>query len=266
MTVGERIRTVRKDAGLTLRAMGNRIAITNGALSQIETGRANPSDQTIRMISREFGVREDWLRTGTGPMYTPSPADELDALLDAYSLPRFLRGLFERYAKLPEEARRELEHMIEEWAAELTSQRFTPEYDEQEDGATEYGDSWQDDISPRCKTCPMRDTCQKRHGQSGYEDAYFQQGPQMYPGWSAHLNMPGDFPDVRMPRSFANTAKCPLSQRRFQKPVVSVDAKNVHDFTPEEAHAALDEELERRKREKAALPDSGSGNSGEDAG
>ena len=133
-------------------------------------------------------------------------------------------------------------------------------------GRTESGNDWQDDISPRCKTCPLRDTCQKRHGQSGYEDAYFQQGPQMYPGWSAHLNMPGDFPDVRMPKSFANTAKCPLSQRRFQKPVVSVDAKNVHDFTPEEAHAALAEELERRKREKAALPDSSSGNSGEDAG
>ena len=76
MNIGERIRQIRKEARLTLRAFGDRIAITNGALSQIENGRANPSDQTIRLICREFGVSETWLRTGAGEVFAVKSRDE----------------------------------------------------------------------------------------------------------------------------------------------------------------------------------------------
>lgn len=68
-TIGERIRTIRKDAGLTLVSFGERIGITNQSLSAIETGKSNPSAQTILLVCREFNVNEDWLRTGEGEPY-----------------------------------------------------------------------------------------------------------------------------------------------------------------------------------------------------
>ena len=71
-----RIKALRKSEGLTLEKFGERIGISNSALSAIETGKNKPSDQTIRSICREFGVREKWLRSGEGSMYVHLTPDE----------------------------------------------------------------------------------------------------------------------------------------------------------------------------------------------
>lgn len=69
-TIGERIRQFRKNAlSLTMEKFGERIGITSASLSNIENGKTNPSDQTIRSICREFRVREEWLRDGEEPMF-----------------------------------------------------------------------------------------------------------------------------------------------------------------------------------------------------
>jgi transcriptional regulator with XRE-family HTH domain len=48
---------------------GSRIGISNPSVSTIESGKSNPSNQTILAICREFGVSEMWLRTGEGKPY-----------------------------------------------------------------------------------------------------------------------------------------------------------------------------------------------------
>lgn len=68
-TIGERIRLLRKSEALTLEKFGERIGITASSCSTIESGKSNPSDQTIRSICREFRVREEWLRDGEEPMF-----------------------------------------------------------------------------------------------------------------------------------------------------------------------------------------------------
>lgn len=76
-TIGERVRHLRKiSLNLTLEKFGERIGITAASLSAFETGKTNPSDQTIRSICREFGVREKWLRTGEGSMYVQLTPNE----------------------------------------------------------------------------------------------------------------------------------------------------------------------------------------------
>lgn len=66
MTIGERIKEVRDSEKMTLAAFGDRIGISNPAVSNIEKGKTNPSEQTIRAIVREFNVNEVWLRSGEG--------------------------------------------------------------------------------------------------------------------------------------------------------------------------------------------------------
>lgn len=78
-TIGERIRHLRKnDLLLTMEKFGERIGITTASLSNIENGKTNPSDQTIRSICREFGVNELWLRYGDegGEMYQSRTREE----------------------------------------------------------------------------------------------------------------------------------------------------------------------------------------------
>lgn len=66
-TIGERIRWLRKQQlSMTVVTFGEKIGITNPSVSNIENGKTNPSEQTVRAICREFGVDEFWLREGKG--------------------------------------------------------------------------------------------------------------------------------------------------------------------------------------------------------
>lgn len=63
-----RIREVRKKAGLTMEEFGKRLGVTKAAISNIESGSRNPSEQIIMLICREFNINEEWLKTGEGSM------------------------------------------------------------------------------------------------------------------------------------------------------------------------------------------------------
>lgn len=78
--MNERIKLIRKKAGLSQETFGERIKVTRGSISKIESGINNPSDQTIKLICSEFDVNEDWLRTGNGGeenMYIPEDVQYL---------------------------------------------------------------------------------------------------------------------------------------------------------------------------------------------
>lgn len=67
--MNERIKEVRKDAGLTLEKFGEKLNISAASCSNLESGKTNPSAQTFAAICRVFRVNEDWLRNGTGEKY-----------------------------------------------------------------------------------------------------------------------------------------------------------------------------------------------------
>ena len=103
--MNERIKKVRKDAGLTLEKFGAKIGVSASAVSYIESGKNIPSTQTIMNICRVFRVNEPWLRTGTGPPYrTKSRPEELaeifeDLMVDETTKAKIIRSL----AEMPEE-------------------------------------------------------------------------------------------------------------------------------------------------------------------
>lgn len=61
--IGQRIRSARKNANLTLAEVSKRVGISNQALSAIERGKKNPSKQTLMSLARVFGDNfgEVWL-------------------------------------------------------------------------------------------------------------------------------------------------------------------------------------------------------------
>ena len=84
MTLGERIKYVRKTNGMTLEKFGEKIGIGASSLSAIETGKTNPAETTIRSIINECGVNEFWLRNGKGDMHaSKTRAVELDEFVDS---------------------------------------------------------------------------------------------------------------------------------------------------------------------------------------
>ena len=78
MTVNERVREIRKSVKLTMEKFGERLGVGKVAISCIESGKNNVTEQMIKSICREFGYREEWLRDGIEPKQPPKlEEDEL---------------------------------------------------------------------------------------------------------------------------------------------------------------------------------------------
>lgn len=78
--INERIREVRKRRGLTLEKFGERVGLKKSSMSNVENGNIAVTDRLIMMTVKEFGVDEQWLRTGEGEMFPPK--SEYDKLAE----------------------------------------------------------------------------------------------------------------------------------------------------------------------------------------
>lgn len=65
----KRIKQVREELNLSQTEFAVPLNLKRNSITQIETGRRNPSDRTLIDICREFNVNEDWLRHGRGEMF-----------------------------------------------------------------------------------------------------------------------------------------------------------------------------------------------------
>lgn len=86
MTEGERIKELRQallSPPLSQEEFGARIGVTKVAISMLENGRRSVTNQMMASICREFGVRMEWLRDGSGEPFETVPVDdEIQRLAD----------------------------------------------------------------------------------------------------------------------------------------------------------------------------------------
>lgn len=121
----DRIREVREHFGLSMEKFGSRIGIGKASISLLESGKNNPSIQTIALICREFGVNEQWLRTGEGEMFEQTRASVLDRLSTEYDLSREQRSVIEAFLDLDPQERDVIlkyVHNVFDRSAESTAQ------------------------------------------------------------------------------------------------------------------------------------------------
>lgn len=67
--IGRRIGTIIESLDIKKVQFADRIKVDQSYISQLVSGKRNPSDRTIADICREFNVSEVWLRTGEGEMF-----------------------------------------------------------------------------------------------------------------------------------------------------------------------------------------------------
>lgn len=75
-TIGERIKQIRKESGLTQQKFADRIGAKQNTVAQYEIGRNSPIDPVITAICKEFDIQEDWLRYGLEPMRAARSKEE----------------------------------------------------------------------------------------------------------------------------------------------------------------------------------------------
>ena len=114
--MGERLRAARAARALSLRELAGRLGVSPSLISQIETGRANPSVSTLYAIAAELDVSLDELlfndrrlteataplRAGTAPTGTMTPAPPVQRAASRHSI-RLASGVnWERLTTLSE--------------------------------------------------------------------------------------------------------------------------------------------------------------------
>ena len=105
MTQGERVREVRKSLNMTLDKFGEKLGVKKAAISAIENGNRNITEQMVKSICREYSVNYDYLMYGKGDMFDDLPQTILDELCAHYNLDELDRQIVDIYISLPKQLR-----------------------------------------------------------------------------------------------------------------------------------------------------------------
>lgn len=117
--MNERLRDLRKKLGLNQVEFGEKIGIGGTAISKIEKGDRGLTETLLRAICREFNVNEEWLRNGTGEMFTHTSNDLVAELSETYHLGTYGEQLLATYLQLSDADKRAVERFVSQLTANV---------------------------------------------------------------------------------------------------------------------------------------------------
>lgn len=120
--MNERIKNLRIALHLSQAELGKRLGVTGTAISRMEIGNRNITEQMILAICREFNVREEWLRTGNGEMFLDFTEDEFSKAAATLSNDSFVRSLLVEYCKLDDESKKLFQNFINKLSDNMRGQ------------------------------------------------------------------------------------------------------------------------------------------------
>lgn len=110
--MNERIKILRKTLNISQRDFGKKIGISDTAVSKLESGERNPSEQTLKSICREYNVNYVWLTEGLGEMFTGVPDTIIDELVVQYDLNDVETEILKNYLTLTKEQRQVVQEYL----------------------------------------------------------------------------------------------------------------------------------------------------------
>lgn len=110
--LNERIKILRKTLNISQRDFGKKIGISDTAVSKLESGERNPSEQTLKSICREYNVNYVWLTEGLGEMFTGVPDTIIDELVVQYDLNDVETEILKNYLTLTKEQRQVVQEYL----------------------------------------------------------------------------------------------------------------------------------------------------------
>lgn len=114
MTIGERIKKIRKKEKLTQSEFASRIGLSQNTIANYELDRRIPSEQVNISICREFNVNHNWLVDGKGEPFLPEPTGLIDELKVQYNLSDTEIEILTNYLKLSNSQRESFIEFVEQ--------------------------------------------------------------------------------------------------------------------------------------------------------
>ena len=115
-----RIKLIRKTLGISQRDFGKKIGISDTAVSKLESGERNPSEQTLKSICREFNVDYFWLTEGADvDMFMKLPNTLMEKLSERYNLNKKSQMVLKTYLEEPDDEKEAIENFLTTLAENL---------------------------------------------------------------------------------------------------------------------------------------------------
>lgn len=118
MSIGVRIKNLRKDyLHMNQTDFAAPLGLTHAAIGAYEKELRNVSEPSILAICRVYGVREEWLREGTGEVFAAGSVAPsiISELANEYGLDYFDQALIGEYLKLDKPTRATLKKKVKEF-------------------------------------------------------------------------------------------------------------------------------------------------------
>ena len=106
------MRDLRKFLGLTLEKFGKTLGVGKTAISKIEKGENNLTEQMTLSICREFRANYFWLTEGKGEMFAGTPQSVVDEIAEDYKLDDVDKKIIEVYLDLSAEEREVIKNYL----------------------------------------------------------------------------------------------------------------------------------------------------------
>lgn len=113
MTIGERIKEVRRALNITQEDFSKKLGTARNTIANYEVGRREPMEATIKSICREFNVNYDWLKDGEGDMFDAVPETLVDELAQEFNLDDLDQRIILGYLRLSETDRGAIKRYIQ---------------------------------------------------------------------------------------------------------------------------------------------------------
>jgi transcriptional regulator with XRE-family HTH domain len=84
--INDRIKKIRITLGISQREFSKRIYISQSFYGDIELGKQKANDRILHLVSTQFNVTKEWLKSGKGEMFSSPPPDvKLERLIEIYN-------------------------------------------------------------------------------------------------------------------------------------------------------------------------------------
>lgn len=114
--MNENIKKLRLELGLTMEEFGKNLGVTRSAISNIENGYRNLTEQMILAICNVYNVNEQWLRNGTGDMFVEDTDSLVEKIISDYPLDKLSQTILKTYIELDPKKREIFNYVMKQIA------------------------------------------------------------------------------------------------------------------------------------------------------
>ena len=108
----DRLKKLRLELGLSGEKFGENLGLTKMAISKMENGRTNITEQTIKLICSAYNVNEEWLRNGSGEMFVESSDSLIEKIVSEFPLDKLSQTILRTYIELEPKEREVFNHVM----------------------------------------------------------------------------------------------------------------------------------------------------------